>query len=100
MYVVVFSFKKFTRYPCLTDLISNDRSTHLIYASHNLVWHCENIPLSASLQLREEIMNFSFRHPDSFLAARLPGITLYRFVPKFLQAIKTLVCPTLFVHLI
>jgi len=95
-----FPSEQFTAYPGLTDLISNDDGTHIIYAGRNLPWHCENTPLSASLQLREELTNFSFHRPDSFLASAAPGESLFYFVPEFLQVIKTLVCPTFFFYLI
>jgi hypothetical protein len=95
-----FPLKEVTGYPCLIDLISNDHGIHIIYAGENLLWHCENTPLSASLQLREEIINCSIRRPDSFLGRTKPGESLFCFVPEFLRVIKTLVCPTFFAHLI
>ena len=83
-------------------MISNDPShgAHIVYAGYNLTRHCKNTPLSASSQLREELMNFSFHRPDSFLANAKPGVCLFKIVPEFLQVIKTLVCPTFFAHLI
>jgi hypothetical protein len=90
--------KEVTTYPRLIDSISNDHRTHIIrvYAGENLLWHCENTPPSASLQLREEIIKFSLHHPDSCLANTLPRMSLFYFVPQFLQFIKTLVCPIFF----
>jgi len=97
-----FLSKEVTGHPCLIDSISNDHGTHIIYAGQNISWHCENTPLSASLQLREELMNFSFDRPDSCfaMASTQPGTSLFFFVPEFLKVIENLVCLTFFAHLI
>ena len=89
-----FFSKEVIAYSHLIDSISKDRGGHTMYASYNLIWHCKNTPPSASLQLREEIMNFSFRRPDSCFDNIRPGMSLFYFVPPFLEFIKTLVCPT------
>ena len=92
--------KKVTAYPRLIDSISNNHSTHIIYAGENLLWHCQNTPLSASFQLREEIMNFSLHRPDSCFAKAKPWKSLFVNVPIFLQFIKTLVRLTFLRHVI
>ena len=92
--------KKVTARPSLVDSISNDHRAHIIYAGKNLLWHCENTPPCESLQLREEIINFSLHHPQSRFANSPPRMSLSYFVSKFLQFIKTLVCPISFSHLI
>ena len=96
----IFLPKEVAVYPPITDSISNDHGRHITYAGENLLWHCENTPLSASLQLREEIMNFTLHSPDYCFANPLPGMSLFFNVPQFLQLIKTLVRPTVFPHLI
>jgi len=60
-------------YLFLIDLASDDGGdhNHLVYAGHNLLWHCENTPPSAYPQLHEEIRNFSFHPPDSSLLSVL-----------------------------
>ena len=90
--------KEVAAYPCLIDSIPKEHSAHIIYASQNLLWHCQNTPPSAYLQLREEIMNFSLHRPDSCIAKAEPGIGLFFYVPKFLQFIKTLVRYRLSAH--
>ena len=87
-------------YPCLIDSISNAHGHHITYAVHSLILHCENTPPSASSQLREEIISFSLRHPDSCFTSPIPGMSLFYFVPQFLRFIKTLVCLRFFPHLI
>jgi hypothetical protein len=88
-----FSSKKLLHYLRLIDSISNDYSTalYIMYAGKSLLWHCENIPPSASSQLYEEIINFSLHRPDSCIANSFLGTTLFIAVPQFLQFIKTLV---------
>jgi hypothetical protein len=61
------------------------------YATCNLIWHCENTPPSAYSQLHEEILHFPFHHPDSCFKTEL-GMSLFFYVPQFLQLIKALVC--------
>ena len=78
---------------------SNDHGDQFTYASYHLIWHCENTPPSASSQLCEEIIKFSFHCPDSRFASRKPGMSLFLYVPEFLQFIKTLVCPRFFARL-
>jgi len=95
-----FPSKEVVVYPRLIDSISKDHGGHTMYAAYNLIWHCENTPPSASLQLREEIMNFSLHRPDSCFANTMPGMSLFYFIPQFLKFIKTLVCPTFFACLI
>ena len=95
-----FSPTEVVTYPYLIDSISNAHSHHITYAVHSLMLHCENTLPSASSQLREEIINFSLRNPDSCFASPIPGMSLFYFVPQFLRFIKTLVCPRLFPHLI
>jgi hypothetical protein len=92
--------REVTAHSRLIDFISKDHSTHVIYADQNLLWHCENTPPSASLQLREEIINFSLYSPDSCSANTPPRMSLFNFVPQFLQFIKTLVCSTFFACLV
>ena len=86
--------KEVAVYPGLIDSISNGHSGPIIYARESLLWHCQNTPPSASLQLCEEIINFSLHRPDSCFANNPPGMSLFYFVPQFLQFIKTLVCLT------
>jgi hypothetical protein len=95
-----FTSKQVAVYSRLIDPISKDRSNHITYAALNLIHHCQNTPPSASSQLREEIINFSFHRPDSRFANTGPGISLFLCVPRFLEFIKTLVCPRLFPRLI
>ena len=83
-------------YPTLIDLIVTDHGAHIPYAIQNLIWHCQNTPPSASLQLREEIMKFSLYRPDSCFANTGPWMSLFFYVPEFLRSIKTLVCPIFF----
>jgi hypothetical protein len=91
-----FPSKEVAAYLYLIASIANIHGRHITYAVHNLTWHCKNTPPSASSQLCEEIANFSLYPPDSCFAAREPGMSLFVDVPKFLQFIKTLVCPTYF----
>jgi len=79
----------------LTDLASDDGSSHLSYAIHNLLWHCENTPPSAYSQLREEILNFPFDRPDSCFRTS-GGTSLFVYVPRFLSFINTFVRPIFF----
>ena len=95
-----FPSKEVAAYPHLIDSISNDHGSHITYAGENLLWHCKNTLISASLQLWEEIKNFSLHRPDSCFAGSNPGMSLFFFVLKFLKFIKTLVRPTSFVRLI
>jgi hypothetical protein len=91
---------EFAAYLHLTDSISNGHSAHINYAVCNLVWHCENTPQSASLQLHEEILNFSLHPPDSCFPSTMLGCSLFIYIPKYLQFIKTLSCPRFFSCLI
>ena len=86
-----FPSKEVAAYPHLIDLISNDFGRHIAYAGSNLLRHCENTPPSASLQLYDEIINFSLHRPDSCFASEVPGKSLFVYVPKFLQIIMALV---------
>ena len=95
-----FPSKEVAACPHLIDSISNDLSTHIIYAHENLLWHCQNTPPSAYLQLREEIINFPLDRPDSCFANTPPGMSLFYSVPEFLQFIKTLVCSRFFSFLV
>jgi len=92
-----FSSKEAMIYLHLIDLASDDGvgRRHLTYAGANLTWHCENTSPSAYPQLHEEIRNFSFLSPDSCFKT-LPGMSLFFYVPWFLQFIKDLVCPIFF----
>jgi len=83
-----FTSKRVAVYSRLIDPISKDHSNHISYAALNLVRHCQNTPPSASSQLREEIMNFSFDRPDSRFANTGPGISLFLCVPRFLEFIR------------
>ena len=101
-----FPSKEVAAYSHLIGSISKNRdkhakyANHTKYANHHLLWHCKNILPSASSQLCEEIINFSLDRPDSCFPTPVPGLSLLYLVPKFLQFIKTLVCPTFFAHLI
>jgi hypothetical protein len=86
----------YNTYPRLIDTISKDHDDHIAYAVHNLTWHCKNTPLSASSQLRDEIINFSLYRPDLFFASTRPGRSLFFYVPEFLRFVKALVCPIFF----
>jgi hypothetical protein len=97
---IYFPSKEFATYPHSTDLPSTNYSAHICYAVDNLVWHCENTPLSSSSQLYEEIVNFSLHPPDSCFTHSEPGRSLFFYVPRYLQFIKTLVCPRCFSCLI
>ena len=81
----------------LIDLASDDDGgrNHFLYAAENLIWHCENTPLSAHSQLHEEIRNFSFHSPVTCFKGS-PGMSLLVYVPRFLRFIKALVCPIFF----
>ncbi|KIM35290.1 hypothetical protein M413DRAFT_32597 [Hebeloma cylindrosporum] len=68
----------------LIDSASNNGG-HFGYAAHHLVWHCENTPLSASAELREEIMNFPLHRPDSCFARPEDGVSLFYLVPELLH---------------
>ena len=92
-----FPSKQVAGYSRLIDPSSKDHST---YAALNLIRHCQNTPPSASSQVREEIINFSLHRPDSCFANTGPEISLFLCVPRFLEFIKTLVCPRLFPRLI
>jgi hypothetical protein len=89
-----FPSKEVAVYPHFIDSISKIHGDHITYANYNLIWHCQNIPPSAASQLREEIINFSLYHPDSCFPTTRSGMSLFYFVPKFLEFVKTLVCPT------
>jgi hypothetical protein len=91
-----FPSKDVTAYPHLIASITKGPCPHISYAVQNLIWHCENTPLSASSQLHKEIMNFSFGPPDSCFSDSGPGWDLFFYVPKFLWFIKTLVCSRFF----
>ena len=92
-----FSSKELIIYLHLIDSVFNDDFCHghFIYAGCNLLWHCENTPPSAYSQLHGEIRNFSFHRPDSCFITP-PGMSFLVDVPRFLQFIKTLVCPLFF----
>ena len=92
-----FPSKETMIYLHLIDLESDDDGgrRHFLYAGANLIWHCENTPPSAYSQLHEEIRNFSFHSPDSSFKTPL-GMHFIVDVPRFLQFIKDLVCPTFF----
>ena len=99
----IFFQKHVAVYPHLIGSTSNDLGNHFAYAGSELIWHCKNTPPSASSQLCEEIINFSFHRPDSCFGINAPGINVFFFVPQFLNFIKTLVCPRFFacsLHLI
>jgi hypothetical protein len=70
------------------------------YASSKLLWHCENMPLSASSQLCEEIINFSVHRPDSGFGKTDRVLSLFCYIPQFLKFIKSLVCPRFFAFLL
>ena len=91
--------KEVAIYLLVIGSISNDCSKHTTYAVSNLVFHCKNTPLSTSLQLCEEIVNFSLHTPNSCFPHHVSGMSLFYHVPKYLQFIKTLVCPTYFYSL-
>jgi hypothetical protein len=84
----------------LADSASDDYDSrhHFIYASRNLIWHCQNTPPSAYSQLHKEILDFPFHRPNSCFKDRpeMPGMSLFLSVPQFLQCIRTLVCPIFF----
>jgi len=85
-------FQKELLYICLIDPASDG---HIMYAAHNLLWHCENTPPSAYSQLYQEILDFPFHRPQScFRTSR--GRSLFILVPQFLSFIKTLVRPIYF----
>jgi hypothetical protein len=98
--LLYFPSKEVAAYSHSIGSISKNRDKHTEYANHHLIWHCKNIPPSAFSQLCEEIMKISLDRPDSCFPTPVPGLCLLYFVPKFLQFIKTLVCPTFFDHLI
>jgi hypothetical protein len=91
-----FPSKEAAAYLYLTDSISNDYGLHVSYSCDNLEWHCQNTPLSASSQLHEEIINFSLHSPVSCFPYPIHGQSLFVYVPRYLQFIKTLVCPRYF----
>ena len=95
-----FPSKEVAAYSCSIDLISNDHCGHIIYAQNNLLWHCQNTPPSAYLHLWKEIINFSLHRPDSCFDNNPLGMSLFKFVPQFLEFIKTLVCPPFFACLV
>ena len=95
-----FPLKKLLHNHIYIDSISRDRAQYVMYAGYNLVRHGEKTPPSASSQLREEIINFSLHRPDSCIASPVPGMSLFYFVPRFLQFIKILVCPGFFSRLL
>jgi hypothetical protein len=88
-----FPSKEVATYLHVIDSSYNNNGAHITYAVISLVQHCKNALLSASSQLHEEIINFSLDPPDSCFPNTSPGMSLFLFVPKFLQFIKTLVCP-------
>lgn len=95
------SFQKTTAaYFQLIDSASNNQGAHFIYAGANLIWHCENTPISAFSELREEILGFPLHHPDSCFARCGTGMSLFFYVPTFLGFLKTLVCPLFIAFLI
>jgi hypothetical protein len=91
-----FPSKEVAAYLHLIDSTSNDLGSHFRYARSQLIWHCKNTPPSASSQLCEEIINFLLHCPDSCFGKTQPGINFFFFVPRFLNFIKTLVCPRFF----
>ena len=68
-----FFSKEVATYLHLIGSTSKNHGNHIAYAHHNLIWHCQRIPPSASLQLFQEIMNFSLHSPDSCFPIPGPG---------------------------
>jgi len=75
---------------CLHFIDPPDQHTgiHVWYASHALIWHCENIPPSANTQHHEKITKLSLCDPYSCFPGAYRGQCLLDLVPQFLWFIK------------